>query len=578
MSERKALQVLKGRHLRLEEPLLLSTVSGVASTKPALIRYFDQKMPPIGIITTKSFQVTPNPGNREPVICETTKGNFGNSVGLRNPGMEQALAELRALRQEWEFRCLLNVSLSANSAEDFIILVDAFSEVADILELNFSCPHAAEGYGASIGCSSEIACEYVRKIKEATKKSEVPLFVKLTPNVEDIGLVAKAVVEAGADGLVAINTVGPIVHEDPVSHTPILQNKIGGKGGCSGRWVHEKALSCIKEIRLAVGDDVPLIGMGGVSTGEEAAEMVLSGADAVGIGSAFGTVNQKDWEPYLHSVQAEAEARLKSRNDYLGPKSEAYLAEERQMAYRKHTVTKIAFYGKDTIILTLDGSLPCKAGEFAFLWLPGIGEKPFSVAHNDPLTFVVKKRGPFTEALWDLSLGSALYVRGIYGAPLENERTDKALLVAGGTGVAVLPALAQQLQGQGTEMTILVGTSESVSGMALLEDRLGCYGSFACVADDGKNGRVLDLLADLSLGPDYACYLVGPEIFMAIAAKKLLSQGIGEERIYLSMERMTLCGIGMCGECVCGDRLTCQWGSFMRYDYLKEHAPSMVGL
>jgi dihydroorotate dehydrogenase (NAD+) catalytic subunit len=578
MSRKKAIDALQNRHLDKNASLLLSTVSGVGSTKPALIRYFDQKISPVGIITTKSFQVTPNPGNREPIICEPTTGNFGNSVGLKNPGMEQAVEELRALRKEWDFRCLLNVSLSANSVEDFIILVNAFSGVADLLELNFSCPHAAEGYGASIGCDVSIASDYVRKIKEATKSCDIPLFVKLTPNVDDIGLIAKGVVEAGADGLVAINTVGPIVHEDSVSHTAILQNNLGGKGGCSGRWVHEQAVSCIKAIRLAVGKDVPLIGMGGVSSGEDAAEMVLSGADAVGIGSALGTVNQKAWEPYLHSVKSEAEAILTSGSPYLGKSSQSFLSTERQMAYRKHTVTDLSYYGKDTIIIKLDGSLPCKAGEFAFLWLPGIGEKPFSVAHNDPLTFIVKKRGPFTAALFSLSVGSDLYIRGLYGAGLENEVTKRALLVAGGTGVAVLPSLARQLQEQGTEMTILVGTSESVEGKALLEDRLGIYGSFTCVADDGKPGRVLDLLSGLSLDKDEAVYLVGPEIFMAIAAKNLLSRGILEERIYLSMERMTLCGIGMCGECACGDRLTCQWGSFMRYDYLKENAPSMVGL
>ena len=578
MIEGRVLEVLKGRHLRKQDPLMLCTVSGVASTKPSLIRYFDQEIPQISIITTKSFQVSPNLGNREPVICETTKGNFGNSVGLRNPGMEQALGQLRALRKEWNFRSLLNVSLSANSIEDFIVLVKAFSEVADMLELNFSCPHASVGYGASIGCSWEIASEYVREIKKATKQSKVPLFVKLTPNVEDIGSIAKAVVAAGADGLVAINTVGPLVHEDPVSHTPILQNKLGGKGGCSGRWIHEQALSCVKSIRLAVGPDIPLIGMGGVSSGSEAAAMVLSGADAVGIGSAFGTVNQKDWKPFLQAILAESKVAMGTETSVQGTSSKSFLLPERQMAYEKHTVTKLTYYGKDTLILTLDGKMGCKAGEFAFLWLPGIGEKPFSVAHNDPLTFIVKKRGPFTEGLWKLTVDSELYIRGIYGAPLENETSKRALLLAGGTGVAVLPSLAEQLKEQGTSMTILVGTSESVTTKALLEEKLEKYGSFTCVADDGKPGRVLDMLFQVSLEPGDACYLVGPEIFMAIAAKKLISRGILEKNLYLSMERMTLCGIGMCGECVCGDRLTCQWGSFMRYDYLKEHAPSMVGL
>ncbi len=571
-----ALKVLRHRHLDRSKEVLLTTVSGVASTKPALITHFDTKVPSIGIITTKSFQVEVNPGNREPVICETEKGNFGNSVGLRNPGMEQALYELRKLRGEHDVQALLNVSLSANSIEDFITLVKAFDEVADLVELNFSCPHASVGYGASIGCDQSIAAEYVRSIKEATSSCKAPLFVKLTPNVQDIGAIAKAVMESGADGLVAINTVGPIVHIDPVSGTPILQNKLGGKGGCSGRQIFSKALDAVKAIRQACGHDIPLIGMGGVSEGAEAALLIEAGADAVGIGSALGTVDQKNWPAYLASVKAEAEAILQSRPQNAGPSSSSFISEARQMAYEKHVVVDFKQYGKDTVIITLDGRLDCKAGQFAFLWLPLMGEKPFSVAHNEPLTFIIKKRGPFSEALCNLSVGSELYVRGLYGARLENKPTKQALLIAGGTGVAVLPSLARQLKEQGTGMTILIGTSEEVSGKALLEDELGAYGSFTCVADAGRPGRVLDLLDTIELDHDMACYLVGPEIFMAIASRKLLGRTIAEENLYLSMERMTLCGIGMCGECACGDRLTCRWGTFMRYDYLKQEASELI--
>jgi dihydroorotate dehydrogenase (NAD+) catalytic subunit len=578
MRRTDVLQLLSGRHLAKGKPVLLSTVSGVGSTKPAMIGYFDRKVPAISIITTKSFQVEPNPGNREPIICETSTGNFGNSVGLRNPGLTQALAELRALREEQPMRCLLNVSLSANNIEDFVRLALAFSPVADMMELNFSCPHAAEGYGASIGCDAAIAARYVREIREAIGEDGAPVFVKLTPNVDDIGAVAKAVVDAGADGLVAINTVGPVVHVDPVSQKPILQNDLGQKGGCSGRWIHERAEECIREIRQAIGDAVPLLGMGGVSSGADAFRLVSSGADAIGIGSALGTVNQRQWPAYLDAVAGEANVLLGAIEAWDGAGSDSFVAKDRQMAYARHTVQGINHFGSDTIVLELDGSLPCEAGQFAFLWLPNIGEKPFSVAHDGPLTFVVKKRGPFTEALWNLSVGSELYVRGLYGAPVENERTDKALLIGGGTGVAVLPALAKKLAGQGTEMTILVGTSERATGKALLEDRLSSYGSFTCIADEGKPGRVLDLLADLETESGQACYLVGPEPFMAKAAAMLIQKGVGESSLYLSMERNTLCGIGMCGECACGDRLTCQWGTFMRYDYLKEHAPSLVGL
>jgi dihydroorotate dehydrogenase (NAD+) catalytic subunit len=569
------MELLSKRHLNPDAPVLLGTVSGVASTKPRLITYFDEKVQAISIITTKSFQVEVNPGNREPVICETSVGNFGNSVGLRNPGMEQALYELRKLRKEHSFSSYLNVSLSANSVEDFITLVKAFDEVADLVELNFSCPHASVGYGASIGCDQNIAAEYVRLIKEATKECKAPLFVKLTPNVDDIGLIAKAVVDSGADGLVAINTVGPIVHKDPGSGLPILQNKLGGKGGSSGHHIYERALSAIREIRQACGDDVPLIGMGGVSSGSEAAALMASGADAVGIGSALGTVDQRTWPEYLAAVKREAEAILHGDGS-VQEQSTSYIINHRQMAYEKHQVLKSEQYGKDTRIITLDGTLDCKAGQFAFLWIPTIGEKPFSVAHNDPLTFIVKNRGPFSAELCALQAGDDVYVRGLYGAQLNNEKTKKALLLGGGTGVAVLPSLADQLQGQGTEMSILVGTSESVEGKALLEEDLSSYGSFTCIADDGRPGRVLDLLDTIPLDEEQACYLVGPEVFMAIACRKLLARGIKEHNLYLSMERTTLCGIGMCGECACGDRLTCRWGTFMQYDYLAKEAPELI--
>ena len=87
---------------------------------------------------------------------------------------------------------------------------------------------------------------------------------------------------------------------------------------------------------------------------------------------------------------------------------------------------------------------------------------------------------------------------------------------------------------------------------------------------------MLDLLDGRTFDGETACYLVGPQVFMALAARAVLSGGVKEEMLYLSQELMTLCGIGMCGECVCGDRLTCRWGTFMEYRYLKEHAPSLI--
>lgn len=154
--------------------------------------------------------------------------------------------------------------------------------------LIFLAPHASAGFGASIGCDKIIATEYIQKIRKALPNCETPIFVKLTANVDNIGDIASEVILAGADGISAINTTGPKIHIEPNSGKPVLQNKLGGKGGKSGAWVFERAVECITKIRKAVGNEVPIIGMGGIASGEQAAELLKAGADVIGIGSACG--------------------------------------------------------------------------------------------------------------------------------------------------------------------------------------------------------------------------------------------------------------------------------------------------
>lgn len=554
----------------------LSTVSGVATTKPELIRYFDRNIRDVEIITTKSFQVRPNPGNREPVICETSEGNFGNSVGLRNPGMETALPQLEKLRSEG-IGAWLNASVSADNPDDFTALVRAFDDVADSIELNFSCPHARAGFGASIGVDREIASSYVRAICRDYPERKSLLFIKLTPNVDNIGEIAKAVIEAGADGISAINTVGPVLHIDPACGKPVLQNALGGKGGKSGSWVFDRAIECIREIRQTVGEDVPIIGMGGVSDGRTCAQMIEAGADAVGIGSALAHVGQKNWTEYFRNVRKEAQAILEGKQSEL--KSKAMLYHGRTMEYKAYTVTGKKLHCDDTLLLTLNGNMDdFKAGEFVFLWIPGVGEKPFSVAITNPLTFIIKKRGPFTEAVFsDLCEGDTILLRGPYGAEADTPKTRKAIIVAGGTGEAVAYPLARKLKDQGTKMSFLVGTSvEGNNG--ILDKELSEFGSYLCISDHGKSGRILDYMDDeidrqTSDGTsiaDIAFYLIGPEVFMKIASRKLKDAGADPDKVLLSMERSTMCGVGLCGECSCGGHLACQWGTFMTLAFLEK--------
>ena len=548
------------RHNHKKGEIILSTVSGVATTKPELVRLFDRKIDAVDIITTKSFQVVPNSGNREPVVCSPSRGNFGNSVGLRNPGMDAAFPELQEIRRAG-MRAFLNVSVSASNPDDFITLVRKFDPIADSIELNFSCPHAAKGFGASIGSDIDIARDYVERIAAATEGRKSLLIIKLTPNVDNIGEIAKAVIDAGADGIAAINTVGPKLYTEPDSGYPILNNKVGGKGGASGEWVRERAIECIKEIRTAIGDDPIILGMGGVTRAEDARRMIDAGADSVGIGSALSRIEPSSWNDYLWRIRK-------------GESVDGLLSDRNMLEYEKHSVLSAELHGDDVLILTLSGSLDCHPGEFAFLWIPGKGEKPFSIARNKPLTFLIKKRGEFTSACFSLKAGDDVYIRGLYGKSLPLRKSRNALLLAGGSGVAVLPLLAERLSPMGTSLDIRVGLVRK-SGKDPLEDVLSSYGSYMGIADEGKPGRVLDTITPDTVKDDMKAYIVGPGKMMEAAARKLVSAGMSEDDIYLSMEKNTMCGIGMCGECVCGGKLPCKEGTFFTWSELLANGVSL---
>ncbi len=570
---RKKLTNLHTRVLKQKEELHLATVSGVATTQVPLIRFVDRSIKAVKVITTKSFQVVPNPGNREPIICEIEAGSFGNSVGLRNSGMDVAYNQLKELRETHQLRALLNVSVSGSTIQDFLTLVGKFEDVADIIELNFSCPHAASGYGSDIGSSKEIAGSYVTAIKEKYPNCKALIFAKLTPNVPNIGKIAKHLIQCGIDGLVAINTVGPVIHIDPTSKKPILQNALGGKGGKSGKWIFNDAVYAIREIRKAVGENIPIIGMGGVCSATDIKKLLESGGDVIGIGSALAKVNQANWQDYFDALNDDFVTLLKTGKD--PDRAAGFYNNTLTMGYEKRRVVKSQRIQNDTLILTLEGTKDFEAGEFVFLWLPQIGEKPFSIALSDPLTFVIKRKGKFTEALFDLKENDELFMRGLYGKPAHILKTKEALLIAGGSGVAVLPALAKRLKEQETKITTFVGVSES--GVKLLEKELKEFGEVTTVSDEGVIGRVLNYVEEaIKETEQLALYIVGPTPFMREAVKRALKKGVNKENIYLSLEQNTLCGVGMCGECLCGERLTCQWGTFIDYPYIEQNSKDLL--
>lgn len=580
-----------------------ATVSGIVSTRPEMISELDRQLPQLSIITSKSYQVLPNPGNREPVIVETAPGCFGNAVGLKNPGMETGLKELSGLLASHRMRALLNVSLSGSTPEEFAQLAEGFSRVADTLELNFSCPHAEPGFGMSIGVDPEVVYRYMQAIRAAT---DLPLLPKLTPNVQHIGAVAQAAMEGGADGLVAINTVGPELYLEPHSGHPILMNVHGGKGGKSGLWVHDIALEKVREIRRQVGAEPLIIGMGGVHNTSTAAAMRAAGADIVGIGSAFAQVYPPQWrdwfaalspalktarggsklQPNTQAAQSaetqdttEAESKDGTGAGFTDrDPADAFLSTQRQMEYKPYRIISTIDGPGGLRRISVEGSLPYKPGQFAFIWIPGVGEKPFSVALSKPVTFLVRERGPMTHALCSLKEGETLYLRGVYGQGAEIAPAPRAWIVAGGTGLAVAPKLAEALAAAGKRVTSYIaladqraappaGSEASSSGSpALFTQELSAAGDYRVVSDEGEIGRAVRLCAEeiseAAAAAESALYTIGPFPFMDAAVKRAENAGIPPEHIYISIETPTRCGVGLCGECTCAGRLTCREGTF----------------
>lgn len=258
--------------VRLDNPII--PASGTFGYGREFAEIYDIRC--LGSISIKGTTASARFGNPAPRIAETPSGML-NAVGLQNPGVDQVIAEeLPNLRRIYGKPVIANIG--GFSVEEYVLCAEKLAEVENvgILEINISCPNV-HGGGMGFGTSPTLAAEVTSAVRAVTKK---PVFVKLTPNVTDITEVAKACEAAGADGLSLINTlVGMRV--DLRRKKPILANKTGG---LSGPAVFPVALAMVYRVYEAV--KIPLIGMGGISTAEDAMEMMLAGASAVQIGAA----------------------------------------------------------------------------------------------------------------------------------------------------------------------------------------------------------------------------------------------------------------------------------------------------
>ncbi|MFC0558670.1 dihydroorotate dehydrogenase [Halalkalibacter alkalisediminis] len=257
--------------LSMRNPIM--PASGCFGFGKEYANYFDLEL--LGAIAIKATTAEARFGNPTPRVAETTAGML-NAIGLQNPGLVGVMnKELPWLSQ---FNTPIVANVAGTEIADYVETTAKLSKVENVhaIELNISCPNVKQG-GIAFGTIPHVAAELTREVKNVSDK---PVYVKLSPNVADIIEIARAVEEAGADGLSMINTLLGM-RIDLRKRKPILAN---GYGGLSGPAIKPVAIRMIHQVSQAV--DIPIIGMGGVQTAEDVVEFMLAGASAVAVGTA----------------------------------------------------------------------------------------------------------------------------------------------------------------------------------------------------------------------------------------------------------------------------------------------------
>lgn len=249
----------------------ITTASGTFSARDSG-EFYD--INELGAVITKGVSNVPWDGNPTPRIAETYGGML-NAVGLQNPGVDDFINHELPFLEKYNTKIIVNVV--GKTINEYCEVVEKLNDsIIDLIEVNISCPNIKEG-GISFGANSAMASEITKEIRRVSRK---PIIMKLTPNVTDITEIAKAVEAAGADGVSLINTLlGMKI--DVYQKKPVLWN---GMGGLSGPAIKPVAVRMVYQVRRAVS--IPIIGLGGIMTGEDAVEFLMAGADAISIGTA----------------------------------------------------------------------------------------------------------------------------------------------------------------------------------------------------------------------------------------------------------------------------------------------------
>ena len=257
--------------LKLKNPVM--PASGTFGYGEEYAPYLDLNQ--LGAVVTKGMSLSPKAGNATPRICETVSGML-NAIGLQNVGVAAFIAKKLPFLQQFDTPVIVN--FFGNTREEYGEVAARLNDVPGVaaLEMNISCPNVKHG-GIIFGTDPEAAADVISLVRKRTTK---PLIVKLTPNVTDIQVTARAAEEAGADALSLINTLTGMA-VDVKTRKPRLANTIGG---LSGPAIRPIAVRMVHQVVQAV--QIPVIGIGGITTASDALEFLIVGAKAVQVGTA----------------------------------------------------------------------------------------------------------------------------------------------------------------------------------------------------------------------------------------------------------------------------------------------------
>lgn len=288
--------------LYLKNPTILA--SGImGSTGSSLMRI--ARDGGAGAVVTKSVGMEAREGHSNPTVIEV-EGGLLNAIGLSNPGISEFKSEVETAKKGG---VPVIVSVFGFTVEEFAdVAVNAQKYGADAIELNLSCPNVKKA-GTVYGQSPELSQRVVETVKE---RVNIPVIAKLTANSSNIVEVAKACEEAGCDGITAINTLGAM-KIDIRTKRPVLGNKTGG---LSGPCIKPVALRCVYEISKEL--DIPVIGCGGITTGEDAIEFLMAGAKAVEIGTGVHLRGVDVFKKVCNEIEAFMKGNYKDLDEIIG--------------------------------------------------------------------------------------------------------------------------------------------------------------------------------------------------------------------------------------------------------------------